>query len=56
MLIDEKDVDYCLEVWNAYLQIYPCLMNLSPETGQEPGFSVISYSTEVEAEVDGIYK
>ena len=56
MLIDKKDVDYCLEVWNACLQIYPRLMNLSPETGQEPGFSVISYSTEVEAEVDGIYK
>ena len=56
MLIDEKDVNYCLEVQNACLQIYPHLMNLSPGTGQEPGFSVISYSTEVEAEVDGIYK
>ena len=56
MLMDEKDVNYCLEVRNACLQIYPHLMNLSPETGQEPGFLVISYSTEVEAEVDGIYK
>ena len=54
--MDEKDVDYCLEVRNACLQIYPRLMNLSPGTDQEPGFSVISYSTEVEAEVDGIYK
>ena len=56
MLMDEKDVNYCLEVQNAYLQIYPHLMNLSPGTGQKLGFSVISYSTEVEAKVDGIYK
>jgi CCR4-NOT transcription complex subunit 1 len=31
-------------------------MNLSPGSDQEPGFSVISYSADVEAEVDGIYK
>ena len=54
--MDERDVDYCLEVRNACLQIYPRLMNLSPGSDQEPGFSVISYSAEVEAEVDGIYK
>ncbi|KAF8589926.1 Not1-domain-containing protein [Ramaria rubella] len=55
-MLDEADTAYCLEVRNACLQIHPRLMNLSPDTDQEPGFSVVSYSTEVESEVDGIYK
>lgn len=54
--MDDRDVDYCLQVRNACLQIHPRLMNLAPGSDQDPGFSVISYSAEIEAEVDGIYK
>ena len=52
----ESDVDYCLEVRNSCLQIHPRLMNLAPGTDQEPGFTVTSYSQEIESEVDSIYK
>ena len=52
----ENDVDYCLEVRNACLQIHPRLMNLMPGSDAEPGFTVMSYSAEIEAEVDSIYK
>ena len=31
-------------------------MNLVPGSDAEPGFTVVTYSTEVETEVDGIYK
>ena len=31
-------------------------MNLAPGSDQEPGFSVVTYATDIEAEVDGIYK
>ena len=55
-MLDEADTAYCLEVRNACLQIHPRLMNLSPDSDQEPGFSVVTYSTEVESEVDSIYK
>ncbi|EIM89241.1 uncharacterized protein STEHIDRAFT_154920 [Stereum hirsutum FP-91666 SS1] len=51
-----NDVDYCLEIRNACLQIHPRLMNLAPGTDAEPGFTVINYSPEIEAEVDGIFK
>ena len=54
--MNESDVDYCLEVRNACLQIHPRLMNLMPGHEAEPGFSVVSYTTETEAEVDSIYK
>lgn len=50
------DVDECLRVRNACLQIHPRLMNLTPGSDAEPGFSVVSYSPEIEAEVDNIYK
>lgn len=52
----ESDVDYCLEVRNACLQIHPRLMNLIPGSDVEPGFTVVTYSAEIEAEVDSIYK
>ena len=52
----ENDVDYCLEVQKACLWIHPRLMNLVPGSDAEPGFTVVTYSTEVETEVDGIYK
>ncbi|KAI0028354.1 Not1-domain-containing protein [Vararia minispora EC-137] len=55
-MLRPEDVDYCLEVRNACLQIHPRLMNLTPGVDSEPGFSVISYSPEIEAEVDGIFK
>ena len=55
-IMRENDVDYCLDVRNACLQIHPRLMNLVPGSDAEPGISVVSYSAEIEAEVDGIYK
>ncbi|KAI0320504.1 Not1-domain-containing protein [Amylostereum chailletii] len=55
-IMHEKDVDYCLEVRNACLQIHPRLMNLTPGADTEPGFAVVNYTPEVEAEVDGIFK
>lgn len=55
-MMRESDVDYCIEVRNACLQIHPRLMNLIPGADVEPGFTVVSYSAEIEAEVDGIYK
>ncbi|KAA1474810.1 Not1-domain-containing protein [Dentipellis sp. KUC8613] len=55
-IMHPSDVDYCLEVRNACLQIHPRLMNLTPGSDVEPGFSVVSYSAEIEAEVDGIFK
>lgn len=55
-MLDEGDTAHYLEVRNACLQIHPRLMNLSPDSDQEPGFAVVTYSAEVEAEVDSIYK
>ncbi|KAG5645053.1 hypothetical protein DXG03_007232, partial [Asterophora parasitica] len=55
-LMEEGDVGFCLEVRNACLQIHPRLMSLTPGSDVEPGFSVVNYSPEIEAEVDGIYK
>ncbi|KAF8894430.1 Not1-domain-containing protein [Infundibulicybe gibba] len=52
----ESDIGYCMEVRNACLQIHPRLMSLMPGSDTEPGFTVISYSAEIEAEVDSIYK
>ncbi|KAI0306727.1 Not1-domain-containing protein [Multifurca ochricompacta] len=46
-----SDVDYCLEVRNACLQIHPRLMNLTPGLDSEPGFSVVNYTPEIELEM-----
>ena len=54
--MSREDIDYFLEVRNACLQIHPRLMNLIPGTNIEPGFAVVNYSAEIEAEVDAIYK
>ena len=54
--MNESDVDYCLEVRNACLQIHPRLMSLTPGSDVEPGFTVVNYSAEIEAEVDTVYK
>ncbi|KIJ29884.1 hypothetical protein M422DRAFT_214789 [Sphaerobolus stellatus SS14] len=57
-MLSDEDTSYYFEVRNACLQIHPRLMamNLSPDSDQEPGFAVVTYSTEVENEVDSIYK
>jgi CCR4-NOT transcription complex subunit 1 len=55
-LMNEGDVDYCLEVRNACLQIHPKLMTLTPGSDAEPGFSVVNYSADIEDEVDSIYR
>ncbi|KAI0698481.1 Not1-domain-containing protein [Cytidiella melzeri] len=55
-IMNPEDVDECLQVRNACLQIHPRLMNLTPGSDAEPGFSVVAYSPEIEAEVDNIYK
>ncbi|KAJ7445783.1 Not1-domain-containing protein [Mycena galericulata] len=54
--MNEADVGYCMEVRNACLQIHPRLMSLIPGSDVEPGFTVVTYSPEIEAEVDGIYR
>ena len=51
-----ESLDYCLEVRNACLQIHPRLINLMPGSDVEPGLTVVTYSAEIEAEVDSIYK
>ena len=56
-VMDERDIQYCLETRNACLQIHPRLMILNPSTeNAEPGFTVVSYASDIEAEVDGIFK
>ncbi|KAF5324741.1 hypothetical protein D9611_004517 [Ephemerocybe angulata] len=55
-MMSETDVEASIEVRNACLQIHPRLMSLAPGTEIEPGLTVITYTNEIEAEVDGIYK
>ncbi|TFK67891.1 Not1-domain-containing protein [Pluteus cervinus] len=55
-MMSEADVEYGLEVRNACLQIHPRLMTLTPGSDVDPGFTVVNYPPEIEAEVDGIYK
>jgi CCR4-NOT transcription complex subunit 1 len=55
-VMSTTDVDYCLAVRSACLQIHPRLMNLTPGLDSEPGFSVVNYTPEIELEVDGIFK
>ncbi|KAF7359396.1 Not1-domain-containing protein [Mycena sanguinolenta] len=54
--MNESDVGFCMEVRNACLQIHPRLMSLIPGSDVEPGFTVVTYSSEIETEVDGIYR
>ena len=54
--MNTDDVDYCLEVRNACLQIHPRLMTLTPGSDVEPGFTEVRYAQDIESEVDSIYK
>jgi len=55
-LLDPEALEECLEVRNTCLQVHPRLMSLIPGSDVEPGLSVVTYSNEIETEVDGIYK
>ncbi|KII88902.1 hypothetical protein PLICRDRAFT_109994 [Plicaturopsis crispa FD-325 SS-3] len=55
-LMNEKDINYCMETRNECLQVHPRLMSLLPKPDVEPGFTVVSYSADIEGEVDAIYK
>ncbi|TFK25059.1 CCR4-Not complex component [Coprinopsis marcescibilis] len=54
--LPETDGEAAIEVRNACLQIHPRLMSLLPGSDVEPGLTVVSYSNEIEGEVDAIYK
>ncbi|CAA7270173.1 unnamed protein product [Cyclocybe aegerita] len=55
-LLTPEALNECIEVRNTCLQVHPRLMSLMPNAEIEPGLTVITYSNEIEAEVDGIYK
>ncbi|KAG6832730.1 hypothetical protein H0H92_012302 [Tricholoma furcatifolium] len=55
-LMNEGDVEFSRQVRDSCLQIHPRLMSLLPGNDVEPGFTVVTYSPEIEGEVDGIYK
>jgi CCR4-NOT transcription complex subunit 1 len=55
-VMNPDDVDYCLEVRNACLQIHPRLMTLTPNSDVEPGFTEVRYAQDIDSEVDSIYK
>lgn len=56
-LFTGNDVELFKEVRTQCLQLYPRLMNFSPTNGDnEPGMSVVTFSAEIEAEVDASYQ
>jgi len=55
-LLDPESLEECLEVRNTCLQVHPRLMSLIPNSDVEPGLTVVTYSNEIESEVDGIYQ
>ncbi|KDR81370.1 hypothetical protein GALMADRAFT_239234 [Galerina marginata CBS 339.88] len=55
-LLEPNDLEACIEVRNACLQVHPRLMSLTPNSEAESGLTVVTYSNEIESEVDGIYK
>lgn len=55
-LLEPNDLEACIEVRNACLQVHPRLMCLTPNSDAESGLAVITYPNEIESEVDGIYK
>ncbi|KDQ13139.1 hypothetical protein BOTBODRAFT_188668 [Botryobasidium botryosum FD-172 SS1] len=50
------DNEYFTEIRNQCCQLHPRLMNLSPGSDAEPGLTVVTFSAEIEAEVESIYK
>jgi CCR4-NOT transcription complex subunit 1 len=50
------DTEYFTEIRNRCCQLHPRLMNLSPGSDAEPGLAVVTFSPEVEAEVENIYQ
>jgi CCR4-NOT transcription complex subunit 1 len=55
-MLSPEHLERCIEVRNLRLQIHPRLMSLHPNSDVEPGLTVLTYSNEIELEVDGIYK
>ncbi|GAA6009388.1 hypothetical protein JCM10207_003757 [Rhodosporidiobolus poonsookiae] len=56
-LFSGNDVELFKEVRTQCLQLHPRLMNFSPKnTDSEPGMAVTSFSPEIEAECDALYK
>ncbi|KAL0063300.1 CCR4-NOT core subunit cdc39 [Marasmius tenuissimus] len=55
-LMPEGDQPFWNDVKNHCLQVYPRLMSMLPNSDLEPGYTVVSYSTEIETEVDSIYR
>lgn len=54
--LSPDDAEYFIEIRNQCLQLHPRLMNLTPGSDVEPGVAVVSFSPEVEQEVENIYK
>lgn len=60
-LFTGNDVELFKEVRTQCLQLYPRLMNFSPHnvnggSDNEPGMTVVTFSAEIEAEVDASYQ
>ncbi|GAA5929761.1 CCR4-NOT core subunit CDC39 [Sporobolomyces koalae] len=56
-LFTGTDVELFKEVRTQCLQLHPRLMNFSPKNSDsEPGMSVTTFSSEIEAECDALYK
>ncbi|GAA5963421.1 hypothetical protein JCM21900_000443, partial [Sporobolomyces salmonicolor] len=56
-LFSGNDVELFKEVRTQCLQLHPRLMNFSPKNSDsEPGMAVTSFSGEIEAECDALYK
>ena len=51
-----SDAKYFTEIRNLSYQLHPRLMNLTPGSDAEPGLSVVTFSPEIETEVETIYR
>ncbi|KAG9104806.1 hypothetical protein FRC06_009276 [Ceratobasidium sp. 370] len=54
--LSSEDAEYFVEIRNQCLQLHPRLMNLTPGSDAEPGVAVVSFPSDVEQEVENIYK
>lgn len=48
-MLEEADLDYCIQTRNLCLQIHPRLMNLNPGVEQDLGAAVVTYTSDVES-------